>query len=337
MKFLIENRNNLLNDLMARVNLTTNLLEAKSYLTWNGSLQVQRRNIQLAKDLNIKSYIYNHGVYGHNDHNPEWTDIHTKMGGASMTADKYLCWGQHEYDDFIKWGYKPEQLEVVGCTTIWSNIYTYRHNEKEIKVNYFAGSVNIDPKTQNKWELIDEQHFIPKRKEITPGIVYVPHHDTLDRHLEMTKATYEKIKDLPGLLIKASSSYSGDRNIFKDLPNVMYGNILLAENIEWLRRILVESKLVITDIPGTINVLCYAYGIPIITINHDHGLKINGKSVQHDCPADIMCDLDDILPTVDKVLSGEIDRTKEMSEWSEILCGISKGWPVNNILKVISE
>lgn len=372
MKTYIDFRNNLFNETLPFLDRTTNFLDAKNYLTWNCAVQPQRKNILLAKEYGIKSFVYNHGLYGHEDHCEFMKDIWTPIHKMSMDADKYLCWGERDYNDLLEAGVDKSRLSIVGFSGMWESLFSYKlETGKTLVTSYCAGETIEDPSTKIKGVLTARDHRITPRHKSPKWILYIPSHDTIERHLIHTIKNYSILKDIKDLIIKASSSYIGldEKNPFKDvnnyifcgkcdilkesvddkwgkcecgadmpvMPKVAYTSINSPDNMAKLRSLIAESKVVITDYVGTPNLLCYAIGTPVITIKNDYGLrKLEGKdynTTYHECPADILCEPDKLIQTIEDVIAGKIDKTKEMQEYAEILGGVSKGWPPENILK----
>ena len=129
-----------------------------------------------------------------------------------------------------------------------------------------------------------------------------PSHDSIDRHRQWTLQTFDKIKDIDNLVIKASDAWIGKDNPFehmnyecfcecgyrknsnkkkkyrckrcgKDMKiriKVLYGKINCADNIVKMRMLLQETKVAIVDYVGTPSLMCYAMGVPVITLKNDN-------------------------------------------------------------------
>lgn len=367
----VDYKNGLFNDVVPFIERTNNFLKAKAYLTWNCVVEPQKRNIQLAKEYCIKSFVYNHGLYGHEDHCSFMSDIHTPIHKMPMTADVYLCWGKRDYNDLKNEGIPEEKLKIVGYTGLWESVYDYKLDSGKIfRTSFNSGNTIEDPKTKEKGVLVGRDHRIRKQHEKPKWILYMPSHDVIDRHLCHTLKNYKILKDVKDLIIKSSSAYVGldDKNPFKDIkdynycgkcdilietkygkfckceqcggemplmPKVTYTATSSPDNLAKLRILISESKCVITDYVGTPNLLCYAMGVPVITIKNDYGLRLNGEITHHACSADILCEPKDLLKTIEDVISGKIDKKKEMAEAAEQYGGVSYDWPTQNILKEI--
>jgi hypothetical protein len=372
MKVYIDFKNNLFNDVLPFIDCTNNFLEANRYLTWNDVVPPQRKNIELAKEYGIKSFVYNHGLYGHEDHCGWIKDNYTSIHKVTMDADKYLCWGQRDFDDLQKAGIPKDKLSIVGFSGLWDSVFDYKLPDGRIyRTSFNSGSEIIDPKTKEKGVLVGRDHKIRKQHSNPKWITYVPSHDVVDWHLTHTTENFKILKDVEDLIIKASSAYVGldDKNIFKDvlnytycgkcdklaecvddkpgkcscgaempiMPKVTYTSTSAPDNLAKFRSLISESKVVITDYVGTPNLLCHAIGVPVITIKNDYGMRVkNGDEwaiTHHDCPADILVEPKDLLDVIKDVCSGKINKQKEMAEMAEIFGGVSKGWPTENILK----
>lgn len=373
MKVYFDSRSNLLLETRPFLDLTNNLLESSIYLTWNSVVNPQLMNIKIAQEYGKKVFLYNHGLYGHEDHCPHILDIHTNVCGVPMIADKYLCWGPRDYNDLIKAGYPKEKLAIVGFSGMWESVFSYKlETGRTLITSYCAGETIQDPKTKIKGALIARDHQIPKQHEKAKWILYIPSHDIIERHLVHTRKVYELLKDTPDLIIKACSQYVGldDKNPFKDekdynycgkcdklitavdtkwkkcdcgadmpiMPKVTYTSINSPDNLAKLRNLIRESKVVITDYIGTPSLICYAIGVPCITFKNDYGLRELNKDgeyvmTNHETEADIIATPENLMQTIQDVISGKINKKKEMSEAAEELGGVSYGWPTQNILR----
>ena len=344
MKVFYNNRSNILNDVIHRIKYESNIIKAQALLTWNCVATTEAKNVALAKEYGIPSFVYDHGLMGYNDHSINVQDGVTKKHGNPMTADYYLAWGQAGVDA-LKGSVPEEKIKVVGCPVIWKNIYTYANHENKELINLgaYQGNIINDPATKKKWEFISQKTQRVKSDGKGRIVLFMPNHS--EHFKERTVCTFNQIKDIPNLFVKCTSSMAnwqdGPFGVF-DGPDrnnkIIFVDPQMPSNLVFIQEILRKTKVIISEVPGTAQLLGWAAGIPVIVPKYDWLMRDNAGNVLYNTTkADIECDPNEVKQTVEKVLSGEIDKTKEMEEMAEYHGGISLGNPTDNILKVLKE
>ena len=342
LKLYAQNRSNLLNEILPRVELTTNMLKADVYLTWNGVLQEQTRNIELARENGIKTAILNHGFNGENDHANVYDSI-TGQGNKPMTADLYMCYGQQGKDILLKAGVPEDKITIVGCPICWDYHYLYEYDGSQVAVTGYMGETITDPKTGEVWKLIDSK-IKPVEHLGGSRVAYFPDHSTA--HKELTKRVYNEIKDMPNLCIKGTREWLllEEDNPFKEIlddkspdriAKMVCPDIQHPESLEITKALIKKSKVVVCDIPSTLNLIAYACGVPVVMPKHDMGIKkANGKPHSIYTKADIVTD--DIGATVERILTEGLTakEKKEIKKQAEYCAGISLN-PTESILKAL--
>lgn len=340
MKAYLRNRSNLLNDVLPNIEQTDNLLLADIFLDWNCVLTEPRRNYELAKEYGKTSFLYCHGLMGENDHNPDIVDHITGMDGKPMIADYHLSWGQGGKDILLKSGVPEEKIKLTGCPVLWKHKYWYQFKENITKPLGFRVAFILDPVTKEKWELCKEEHELVKYDGKGQLITFFPNHSM--HYMDRTKATYEQIKDLPGLFIKATNFHvEWTDSPFKELDSkdrhekIMFMDPQLPQNLNLTQEVLRKTKIIVTDCPGTIQLQAWAAGIHLVIPKYDWGIvsKERGE-LMNTTEADVVCEPDKVRETIEDILSGKIDKTKEMREMAEYWGGISLGNPTSKFLEV---
>jgi hypothetical protein len=339
MKLFIENRSNLLNELLCRVELTTNLLEADAVITWNGVLQQQTRLIELAKEYNKPVAIISHGHNSENDHNPKIIDNSTGQDGKPMTADKYLCYGQQGKDILLESGIPEDKIAIVGCPICWTYKYLYGHGKEKAVISGYAGKSIVDPTNGKEWKLLD-QKVEPVKHLGGNRIAYFPNHSMTER--QVTKGVYNSIKNVDNLCIKGSKEWLllKEDNPFQEIlddktpariAKMINPDIKHANNIEIVKDLIAKSAVVVCDIPSTLNLIAYACGVPVVMPDIDLNIRKDGE--RHDIfrPCDYVVPIKDIKKTVKKIIKDGHD--KDLKAEAEYNAGISYGNPTENILK----
>lgn len=110
----------------------------------------------------------------------------------------------------------------------------------------------------------------------------------------------------------------------------------IPQNLNLVQEVLKKTKIVVTDVPGTIQLQAWAAGCHVIIPKYDWGVEFkNGGSSYTE--ADIVCEPDKIKETIEDVLSGKIDKTKEMALMAEKWGGVSLGNPTENMLSCLKQ
>lgn len=100
--------------------LTDNLYEAKVLVTWSDIPVTERKQIEMAKSLGIKTFVVQHGRNASVDYDPEYVDMNGSNKGepCKFIADYFFAWSEKDKQRMIRGGVKPEQVVVVGCPLI---------------------------------------------------------------------------------------------------------------------------------------------------------------------------------------------------------------------------
>ena len=343
MKIFYKNRSNLLNDLLPRIEFTDNLLLAKAYLDWNSVLESPIKNYALSKEYGIPSICFNHGLMAENDHNSDIVDHITGQNGKPMMADYYWSWGQGGKQILLDGGVPKEKIKLTGCPIIWSHKYWYGFEDKVTKPLGFRVEFIVDPITKERWELVKEEHELVTYKK-GEMVTYFPNHSNY--YMERITQTFDQIKDIEKLFVLASSAMIGWKEspfkIYENDPNrhekIMYPDYQSTQNIQLVQEVLRHTKVAVLNMPSTIQLQCWAAGVHCIIPKNDWGIESKSKGTQYNVTdADILCEPDQVKQAVEGVLSGKIDKTKEMKEMAEKWGGVSLGNPTDNMLKLLNE
>jgi len=350
MKVYIENKNNILNEILPRVKEVTNLLEADVLITWNSVLPQQTRNIELARLHGIPSVVMSHGHNSENDHNPEIIDNCTNHGFKPMLADKYLCYGQQGKDILLRSGVPEDKIAIVGCPICWDTKYLYisEKSKKGVVLGGYGGEKITDPKTGEEWHL-KEQKIAPIKHEGGRRVAFFPNHSG---HLKArTKEVYEAIKDVPNLCICASTNWLTlkEDNPFEELiadksparlGKIVFPNIQHPTNIQIVNDLISRSAVVVSVVPATASLVAYTCGVPVVMPDYDWLIR-NPKDERVDLwtPADTIVPVEKLKETVENILNTGItpsyaEKIKHEAEYS---AGASLGNPTENIFKELEK
>lgn len=339
MKVFYKNRSNLLNDFITNVEYEDNLLEADIMLDWNCVLGEQKRNYELAKEYKKPSFVYAHGLMAENDHNSDIIDHLTGQNGKPMIADYHLSWGQGGKDILLDAGLDDKRIKLTGCPVLWQHHYWYKHGDEVTKPLGFRVKHIIDPNTGNKWELCREEHKQVRYDGKGQLVTFMPNHSM--HYIDRTAETFNQIKDFAGIFVKAIPSHAD----WPDSPfkifdgenrhnRIMFMDPQMPANLHLMHEILKKTKVLVTEVPGTVQLLAWSAGCHVVMPRYDWGVesKKSGKKSLA-TKADVECDPDKITETVQSILDGKIDKTKEMAEMAEYWGGISLGNPTDRMLE----
>ncbi len=82
----------------------------KKYLCLANSLDIENLLTQWLSARGVKTYSLMEGVYLIQDSELPIANI----AFENLTSDIQLCWGQYSKDEFIKFGYPPERMDIAG-------------------------------------------------------------------------------------------------------------------------------------------------------------------------------------------------------------------------------
>lgn len=348
-KIFAHNYNNILNDVLSYYHQTTNLLEAAAYVTWNDLIQPQNKVIQLCKEHNKPTIVVEHGMKAVSDYQKDLRDIKVNMGGKPMIADKFCVWGQKSKDILLAADIPENKVELVGSPVIWVSEYLYKNKNKESRVVPFhAGIEVVDPNTKEKWSLEGCRKHVPQY-EAGNIVVFFPGHRVDEFTLQKIQLVYDQIKHRSDVFVMLSENFLNDKedNPFRDLLKMKdvqeQRTKCIAiptnspQNMNFIRCLLKKTKCAISVIPGTINGICWAMNVPIITPKIDFGWRdLDDKTIYDLHEADYICDEDKVSATLDGVLSKDTKADIRKSHAIDFM-GIELGDPTSNIRKVIDE
>jgi len=353
-KGFFRNYNNTLTHLLPLYEQVDNLLLADFLLTWNDLVSPNKENVLLAQKHNVPAIIIEHGMKAVADYEKGLEDIAFKMGGKPFISDHIMTWGDKSRDIMLEAGLDESKVTTVGSPVIRDYFYRYQSEEGMKTVPFNAGDLIIDPTTKTEWHLLDATMEIPRMRRDKDGnplgklILFMPYHDWTENGRKQTAAIYEKIKDIPNLLVAASSVYNNQDkdNPFLELmkiepyseriKKILCSDIRKPTNIDLIKRLFERATLVITAIPGTVNGIAWAMDVPTLVPRIDWHWRREGNVVYDIHPADYSCELDNLVPTIESILAKDT-KTDERLEYAKYFMGIDKGNPVENMRKVIEE
>lgn len=350
MKLYLQNRSNLLNEVESKSEITTNLLQADALITWNSVLPEQVRNLELAREYKVPSFVINHGYFGENDHNPDIIDNITNQNGKPMIADKYLSFGQQGKDILLRSGVADDKVGVVGCPICWEHKYLYvcKEAEQVVVMEDYSGQEIFDPKTKEKWILDAEDHY-PIKHLGGKRIAFFPNHSG---HMkERTKEVYEQLKGFENLCICASSNWltMKEDNPFEELiadkspdrmKRILFPNIQSPINHKMVKELITRSAAIVCVVPATAALIAYTCGVPVVMPDYDWQIRNKaGERVDNFTKADTICPANKLKDTIEDILNNGISEQLRQNIQSEAIysAGIELGNPTDNILSQIKE
>jgi len=146
MKVYVENRANILTDILPFLDVTTNMLEAKAYITWNDLVEPQVQNIKEAKILGIPVIVIEHGMKAVSDYQSNLNATNEGMGKRTFTADYFFVWGNESKRILLEANVPESKVKIIGSPVIWENEYHYKNGEDIVKAAYYQGANVTDPK-----------------------------------------------------------------------------------------------------------------------------------------------------------------------------------------------
>lgn len=85
---------------------TSNINEAKSFVTWNDVYLVERKMIDFARKRGLKTFVMQHGRRGSSRYYPPFNE--------PIYADIMLVWGEADKNALVEAGHPENKIEVVG-------------------------------------------------------------------------------------------------------------------------------------------------------------------------------------------------------------------------------
>lgn len=349
MKIYLENRNNVLTDLEPFLDITTNLLEADIYLTWNDLIEPQKTNINEAKLLGKPVIVVEHGMKAVSDYQSDLVATFENMGGRALLADYILVWGDKSREILLKAGIQKEKIYVVGSPIIWENEYIYKNQNNEfVTLGFFHSELVVDPRTNQTWKLQGCRSYIPRNETGGKIVGFYPHHDYNGIGMEGNRLVWNQIKHRDDVFICLPQNYVNEEkeNPFKellDLPVEIKSKKAIALNIEspksiaFHRKFLQKVGCIVSTIPGTINGLCWAINAPIINPRIDWGWRdLAGNVIYDNHSGDYVCNIDKLNKKIDSVLKKDT-KQKQREKCAIDFMGVKKGHSRTNMIAAIKE
>lgn len=354
-KGFFRNYNNTLTHLLPLYERVDNLLLADFFLTWNDLVSPNKENVRLAQKHGKPAIIMEHGMKAVSDYQKDLKDIALKMGGKPFVADHMMTWGDKSREIMIEAGVPEDKVTAVGSPIVMDFMYRYESDYKISKIVPFnAGGVVIDPNTKVRWTLKECEISLPQIDKNEQGkpdgnlIIFLPYHDWREEGIKKTQLIWDKIKDMPNVLVAASSAYQNEKedNPFLDLlkienyneriQKIICSDIRKPSNMDLIKGLFRRAKLVITTIPGTLNGVAWAMDVPTLVPKIDWKWRRNGKVVYDIWPADYDCDIEDLDFTISTILKNDTKQS-DRAYYAKYFMGIDKGNPIENMTKVIER
>lgn len=328
LKFYIADFNGILTDLKIKLaSQLTSPREADVWIVWQDVLGSYGDLIKTAKQYyNKPVYVVQHGRAATLDYGPP--------NSFPLTADKFLCWGQSDYDRMCSLGYKG-RVEIIGCPLNSKIKPKVKHPEK---VALFV-PVNTG---KEEPENIAAYYELLKLKYNKAQFKVIEHKADLKNNWGFDKKMNVQFNELAAdfdvvaklLPWHASHLYHGNTLMgYQDDPKNNDTNFSLLRNVD----------LVIGLDEGCTEVYAYGHDVPVITVDgfvyrqHGHDGREYELMDTYRTKASTHVPLSGLQEAVDYALSHPDHLKAERAEIAEAELGLSYGNAVENIIRIVKR
>ncbi len=329
LRYYIADFNGILTDLKLKLHdKLTSPRDADVWIVWQDVLGSYSDLIQAAKKagLNKRVYVVQHGGSSTSDYGPP--------NNFLLSADKYLCWGQSDYDRMVKLGY-GERSEIIGCPLNNKIKPPVQHKEKVV----LFVPVNTG---KEEPENIATYYELLKLKYHKAQVKVLEHQPELKKHWGFEKRNVVKFNEL-----------AIDFDVVaKLLPwhdyHLYHGNTITGfqddpKNNEKVFELLRNVDLVVGLDDGTTQAFAYGHNVPVITIDgfiykqHDRDGR-NPKDMEtHKTKASVHVPLSDLQAAIQYELMNPKHFEERRKEVAELELGLSYGNAVDNIIRIVKR
>ena len=232
--------------------VTDNLYDAKVLLTWSDIPATENKQVQIAKELGIKTIMIAHGRNCSTNYDENYQDIITGQTTYPMLADKFLVWGQKDKDRLSKYG---DKVKVVGCPLL---LYPMPLKQEPKAIVFIT---HHDHSRSDARKVNEDIHEILLNKYGKSKFIY-KHEDTL--------------KAVPKYTMIVSPQMDNEA-IVEEIKGLSYGIIRIdsCERDAWVKAmsLLIRAKVVISPTGGSFEGLAMAMNVPVIRVKSDFGYR----------------------------------------------------------------
>ncbi len=321
--------NGVLSDLKERVkDKLTTPREADVWVFWQDVLGSFKDLLQTCQMLGVAkpTYTVQHGRAATLDYD--------KPNAFPMISDKYLCWGQSDYDRLTRLGYK-DKAHIVGCPLNALIRPKVQHSEKVV----LFVPVNTG---KEEPENIAAYYELLKLKYNKAQLKVLNHRDELKDKWGFEKQVKVSFNELSeGFDVVAKLLPWHDKSLYHGSTCLGYQD--LKKNNELVFNLLRNVDVVVGIDEGCTEIYAYANDVPVIIVDgfryRQH--KDNGRDYTlsdiYRTDAAVHVSLENLGEAVEFALAHPEHKREERKRVAEAELGISYGDATANILKVIRQ
>lgn len=329
LRFYIADFNGMLTSLKQKLagHLTTPR-EADVWICWQDIQGSYGDIISNMKKLGISKpvYVVQHGRGATFDYGPP--------NNFKLNADKFLCWGLHDYENMCKLGYK-DKVKIVGCPLNPQILPLVKHEEKVVLFVPVNTGKEEPENIAVYYELMKLKYEKAKCKVLNFKDVLKDHWG-FNRQQNVKFNELVKDFDVVAKLLPWHDQQLYHGSIlrgFQDHPSNMHTVFSLLRNVD----------AVVGLDEGTTEIFAYGHNVPVIVVDgfkyrqHDY-TGINYNIVDpYRSEASTHVSLSDLQSALDYALLHPEHKQQERKIEAERQLGLSYGDPISNILRVIKN
>lgn len=321
--------NGVLSDLKQRVSdKLTNPRDADVWIFWQDVLGSFKDLLKTSQDLGIAkpTYTVQHGRAATLDYD--------KPNSFPLISDKYLCWGQADYDRLTRLGYK-DKARIVGCPLNSLIRPKVPHAEKVV----LFVPVNTG---KEEPENIAAYYELMKLRYAKAQATVLAHKDELKDKWGFGKQVKVSFNTLAqGFDVVAKLLPWHDKSLYHGATCLGYQD--LKKNNELIFNLLRNVDLVVGIDEGCTEIYAYANDVPVIIVDgfqyrqhKEDGRKYETSDIYRTNAA-VHTDLAGLGAAIDYALAHPEHKRAERKSVAERELGLSYGDATSNILKVIRQ
>lgn len=284
-----------------------NFYEADLLITWSDIPPTEKKQIEMAKELGIKTIVIQHGRNATVDYDKDYKDLNSGNTQSKFIGDMFLVWGDDDRQRLLNAGLEESKIRVVGCPLIPVAIPKLEGKKYVVFLSHHDLRSDTEAYNQQIHELLLEKY----QKDYI--LIYSPQY--LNEKLTDPKRLPEKLRKHSYGMVKADSE---SRRAWVDTMSIFR-----------------QSKAVVSMFASSFEGLaCCFDGLPIIRAKCDIGVR-KGDEIEYEAKGTTLCDIDNLCKTIDKV--DEKDLRAARKEIAEREMGKGLLPAINNIAKVVEK
>jgi hypothetical protein len=317
MKFHVSSWNNVLDELKARVG-SVEPADADAFVLWQDVRGSWKDLVETVKKFTAKPvYVVQHGRGATRDYD--------KPNKFTVLADKFLAWGQADYDRMVKLGH-GDKTEIVGCPLLKFKKEKVAHNEKVV----LFIPVNADHEQRENllvyYELLKLQYSQAQKGLREPIKVWGD-----ENVINVPFVSLSRLNVIAKLLPRH------DKNLYHG--QTFTSNPDDPRHMTFLFDLLANVDCVVTLDESTTEALAMACDVPVVHCDIFQWKKLGGADYsgieKFRTEGALHCDLEHLNEAVMRSLEDPAYLRTERAAVAERELGISKGDATENIMKII--